>query len=71
MGAENKKAILEIIAMNGPLLKYDICKKLNLPQSLYGSISRRIDTLARKGYVAKAGKRTAKRENNQYKPCLA
>lgn len=60
-GARNNKRILEQIALNGPLLKYDVCLKLKLPQSHYGTISRRIDDLKKKKYLGEAGTRETKR----------
>ncbi|MHA2315968.1 MAG: hypothetical protein ACXACF_11965 [Candidatus Hermodarchaeia archaeon] len=59
--AENNKAILEKIALEGPLLKYDVSKSLNLPLSDYGTISRRIDALTKAGYLEEAGKRATRR----------
>ena len=59
--AENNKAILGKIALEGPLLKYDVSKILNLSLSDYGTISRRIDALTRTGYLEEAGKRATRR----------
>jgi len=59
--AENNKAILEIIALDGPLLKYDVSKSLNLSLSDYGTISRRIDAMKKAGYLKEAGKRATRR----------
>jgi len=59
--AENNKAILEKIALEGPLLKYDVSKSLNLSLSDYGTISRRIDALTEAEYLKEAGKRATKR----------
>ena len=59
--AENNKAILGKIALEGPLLKYDVSKSLNLSLSGYGTISRRIDALTRTGYLEEAGKRATRR----------
>ena len=59
--AENNKAILEKIALEGPLLKYDVSKSLNLSLSDYGTISRRIDALTKAGYLEEAGKRATRR----------
>lgn len=58
---ENNKAILEKIALEGPLLKYDVSKGLNLPLSDYGTISRRIDALTKAEYLKEAGKRATRR----------
>jgi hypothetical protein len=69
-GARNNKKILEKIALNGPLLKYDVCLQMKLPQSHYGTISRRIDDLHKKNYLGEAGTRETKRgtqiEQTQY-----
>jgi hypothetical protein len=54
-GSENNMAILEQIALMGPLLKYDIFK--NLKSVEYSTISRRVDDLAERGYIGVAGKR--------------
>jgi len=59
--AENNRAILEKIALEGPLLKYDVSKSLNLSISDYGTISRRIDALTKTGYLEEAGKRATRR----------
>ena len=59
--AENNKAILEKVALEGPLLKYDVSKSLNLSLSDYGTISRRIDALTKAGYLDEAGKRATRR----------
>ena len=59
--AGNNKAILEKIALEGPLLKYDVSKSLNLSLSDYGTISRRIDALTKAGYLEEAGKRATRR----------
>ena len=59
--AENNKAILGKIALEGPLLKYDVSKSLNLSLSDYGTISRRIDALTKAGYLEEAGKRATRR----------
>jgi len=60
-GAGNNKAIIKIIALEGPLLKYDVSKSLNLSISDYGTISRRIDALKKAGYLEEAGKRATRR----------
>jgi len=59
--AENNKAILEKIALEGPLLKYDVSKSLNRSLSDYGTISRRIDALIKAEYLEEAGKRATRR----------
>jgi hypothetical protein len=58
-GAANASLILEHIATSGPLLKYDIFKDLNCTR--YSTVSRRIDDLRKRGYLAQAGKRLTER----------
>jgi len=58
-GADNTALILEHAAMNGPLLKYDIFKDLSFTR--YSTVSRRIDDLRKRGYLAEAGKRLTER----------
>jgi len=54
--------ILETIAIDGPSLKYDVWKKLKRKGiEEYSTITRRIDSLRKKGYLAEAGRRFAKR----------
>ena len=59
IGADNTALILEHIATNGPLLKYDIFKNLGFVR--YSTVSRRIDDLRKRGYLAEAGKRSTTR----------
>jgi len=59
--AANNKAILGKIALEGPLLKYGVCKSLDLHLSDYGTISRRIDALTKTAYLEEAGKRATSR----------
>jgi len=59
--AANNRAVLGKIALEGPLLKYDVCKKLDLHVSDYGTISRRIDALTKSAYLEEAGKRATRR----------
>ena len=59
--AANNRAILGKVALEGPSLKYDVCKSLDLSLSDYGTISRRIDALTRTGYLEEAGKRATRR----------
>jgi len=65
--ADNNKQVLEILALNGPLLKYGILKHLEVR---YSTISRRVDDLTKRGYLTEAGTRTTKRgrqsEENMY-----
>lgn len=59
IGADNTALILEHIATSGPLLKYDIFKNLCFVR--YSTVSRRIDDLRKRGYLAEAGKRSTAR----------
>lgn len=62
MGKGNNILILEILASEGPLLKYDVYKKLKEKGvSEYSTITRRIDSLREKGYLNEAGQRITKR----------
>jgi hypothetical protein len=54
----NNRLVLETIALQGPLIKYDIFKALKQRNiKHYPTISRRVDDLKKKGYIAPAGKR--------------
>ncbi|MCJ7635692.1 hypothetical protein MUP77_25280 [Candidatus Bathyarchaeota archaeon] len=72
--AENNKLVLEQIALNGPLLPYDVKKNLNTkskgsPASiLYSTINRRIKDLKKRGYLAIAGKRLTERGKRTEEP---
>jgi len=58
----NNLLILETLATEGPLLKYDVYKKLKkrgIPE--YSTITRRIDSLKEKGYLDEADKRITER----------
>ena len=58
----NNLLILETLATEGPLLKYDVYKKLKkrgIPE--YSTITRRIDSLREKGYLDEADKRITER----------
>lgn len=58
----NNLLILETLATEGPLLKYDVYKKLKkrgIPE--YSTITRRIDSLRKKGYLDEADKRITER----------
>jgi len=59
MGSDNNALILEHIATSGPLLKYDIFKDLGFAR--YSTVSRRVDDLRKRGYLAEAGKRLTER----------
>jgi hypothetical protein len=54
-GAENNRRILRYIALNGANLKYDIAKKAGTVG--YSTVSRRIDDLIDRGYLAEADRR--------------
>lgn len=56
-GAEKNQQVLLDIAVNGPMLKYDIAKSVRYKIPLYSTVSRRIDNLAQRGYLAVASKR--------------
>jgi len=57
--AGNNKLILEVIAFGGPLIKYDVFKSLkSRGVKHYPTVSRRIDNLKKRGYLAVAGKKT-------------
>ncbi|MGD0645516.1 MAG: hypothetical protein ABSA75_11485 [Candidatus Bathyarchaeia archaeon] len=58
-GSSNSFAIVEQIALNGPLLKYDIFK--NLGKARYSTISRRVDDLMEREYLGIARKRLTQR----------
>jgi hypothetical protein len=58
-GADNTALILEHIAIKGPLIKYDVFKDLGFTR--YSTVSRRIDDLRKRGYLAEAGKRLTER----------
>lgn len=58
----NNMLIFETLAIEGPLLKYDVyktLKKRGIPQ--YSTITRRIDSLREKGYLDEADKRITER----------
>lgn len=58
----NNLLILETIATEGPLLKYDVYKKLKKGGiAEYSTVTRRIDSLKEKGYLDEAGKRITER----------
>jgi hypothetical protein len=59
VGAGNTFSIMEYLATNGPSLKYDVFK--NLKFSYYPTVSRRIDDLRNKRYIAESGKRITER----------
>jgi len=58
----NNFLILETIATEGPLLKYDVYKKLKKKGiAEYSTVTRRIDSLKEKGYLDAASKRITER----------
>jgi len=58
----NNLLILKTIATEGPLLKYDVYKKLKKKGiAEYSTVTRRIDSLKERGYLDEAGKRTTER----------
>ena len=59
-GSKNNKLILETLALEGPLIKYDVLKAIKNSgrKMLYPTISRRIDDLVDRGYLETVGTRT-------------
>jgi len=58
----NNLLILKTIATEGPLLKYDVYKKLKKKGiAEYSTVTRRIDSLKKRGYLDEAGKRITER----------
>ena len=54
--------ILETIATYGPLLKYDVYKRLNNRGiTEYSTVTRRIDSLRERGYLGEANQRMTER----------
>lgn len=63
--------ILETIAAEGPLLKYDVYKRLKEREiTEYSTITRRIDFLKKKGYLGEAGKRITERGKQKRNLCM-
>jgi len=59
---ENNLSILKTIALEGPMLKYDMYKRLEKRGIReYSTITRRVDSLKEKGYLDEAGKRNTER----------
>jgi hypothetical protein len=61
-GHENNRAILNVLANEGPLIKYDLFKAIKKSRGIsqktvYSTISRRVDDLASKGFLVIAGKK--------------
>ena len=62
IGRRNNLLILETIATEGPLLKYDVYKKLKKRGiEEYSTVTRRIDSLREKGYLNEADRRITAR----------
>jgi len=59
-GSGNNRAILEALALQGALIKYDIFKALKNKgkETLYSTVSRRVDDLTHRDYLREVGKRT-------------
>lgn len=59
-GSKNNELILKTLALEGPLIKYDLFKALKESgkNTLYPTISRRIDDLVDRGYLSGVGTRT-------------
>lgn len=60
-GSRNNELILRLIALNGPSLKYKILELSGKSRSQYSTISRRVDSLSKKGYVEEADTRQTRR----------
>ena len=65
---ENNKAILEVIAFNNALIKYQILTELKGKKKItWATVSRRVDDLKERGYIRETGKRrnrVAKRDED-------
>jgi len=59
-GSANNGAVLGTIALEGPLIKYDLFKELKNSRRgiIYPTISRRVDDLVDRGYLETVGTRT-------------
>lgn len=59
-GSKNNELILKTLALEGPLIKYDLFKALKESgkNTLYPTISRRIDDLVDRGYLSGVGTKT-------------
>lgn len=54
----NNRLVLETLALQGPLIKYDIFKVLKMRNvKHYPTVSRRVDNLRKRGYLGVAGKK--------------
>ncbi len=67
--SKNNELILETLALNGPLIKWEVLKKVNeiKKRITWATISRRIDDLKERDYLTESGKRritVAKREED-------
>lgn len=59
-GSKNNELMLKTLALEGPLIKYDLFKALKESgkNTLYPTISRRIDDLVDRGYLSGVGTKT-------------
>jgi len=59
-GSANNETVLETLALEGPLIKYDLFKELKNSgkKIIYPTISRRVDDLVDRGYLEIVGTRT-------------
>lgn len=56
--SENNRVILEALALNGSLIKWDIYKAVKKETRItWSTVSRRVDDLKERGYVMETGKR--------------
>jgi len=58
-GSKNNRLIIRTIALKGPMLKYAIHKDVSI--GLYSTVSRRVDSLVEREYLAEASKRVTAR----------
>jgi len=58
-GSENNRLLLERLALEGPLIKYDLFKRFKKQGTgaYYPTVSRRVDDLVARGYLRVVGKR--------------
>lgn len=58
-GSENNRLLLEMLALEGPLIKYDLFKKFKKQGigAYYPTVSRRVDDLVARSYLRIVGKR--------------
>jgi len=60
--SEKNNQVLEVIALNGPLLKYDVNRFVGWH---YSTVSRRIDDLNRRGYLTESGTRKTQKGDQE------